>query len=78
MEQVKEKILFLVLLLELVLEEVSAEGVLLVEWPERSAESISEDYLHLTISPGTDAQQRTLVWAACGARSRALLVRLRE
>ena len=63
---------------ELVLEEVSAEGVLLVEWPERSAEPIAEDFLRLTITPEANAEERTLTWSARGERSQALLARLRE
>ncbi len=62
---------------ELVLDELAADGVLLVEWPERSSEPIAEDVLRLTITPGPGPQDRSLVWEARGGRSGALLGRLR-
>ena len=63
---------------ELVLDEVSAEGVLLVEWPERSAEAIAEDALEVVIEPGEGPDERALTWTARGPRSAALLAALRE
>ena len=62
---------------ELVLDELAADGVLLVEWPERSTEPIAEDVLRVTITPGAGPEERTLTWEARGDRSRALLDRLR-
>ena len=62
---------------ELALEEVAAEGVLLVEWPERSPEPIAEDCLHVTMGPAAAEEERTLVWQARGQRSAALLAALR-
>ena len=62
---------------ELVLDELAADGVLLVEWPERSAEPIAEDALRVTIAPGDGPEERTLTWEARGDRSEALLRRLR-
>ena len=62
---------------ELVLDELAADGVLLVEWPERSAEPIAEDALRVTITPGDGPEDRTLTWEARGRRSEALLRRLR-
>lgn len=58
---------------ELTLDEVAAEGVLLVEWPERSLEPIAEDYLRLAITAGPGEADRTLRWEATGERSVALL-----
>ncbi|PZC47622.1 MAG: tRNA threonylcarbamoyladenosine biosynthesis protein TsaE [Chloroflexi bacterium] len=63
---------------ELVLDEVAAEGVLLVEWPERSREPIAEDVLEVVITPGAAPEERVLRWEARGAQSQALLAALRD
>lgn len=62
---------------ELALEEVGQEGVLVVEWPERSADVIAPETLHLRLGPGRGEEDRRLRWRAEGPRARALLAALR-
>ena len=63
---------------ELTLDEVAADGVLLVEWPERSEEPIAEDCLIVTIVSGPGEADRRLHWETTGERSAALLGLLRN
>lgn len=58
---------------ELALDEVAQDGVLAVEWPERSPEPIAGDTLHVHLQPGASAEQRKLVFRASGPQARALL-----
>ena len=49
---------------ELALDEAAAEGLLLVEWPERGHGLLPAGALAVTITAGPGADDRTLVFAA--------------
>lgn len=61
---------------DLWLDEEAADGVLLVEWPERWGDDASADHLLLRFQAGPSAQDRTIIATAHGPASAALLQRL--
>ena len=60
-------------LLELGLDEAFADGIVLIEWPDRAAGLIPDDALHLTFEPTGSGDARTLVIRSHDARWRPLV-----
>lgn len=60
---------------ELALEEISRDGVLVVEWPERAGGSIVDEYLSLRFDVVTETERRISI-EPCGARAEKLERRL--
>jgi tRNA threonylcarbamoyladenosine biosynthesis protein TsaE len=58
---------------ELALAEQAADGVLLVEWPERGVEALPAEHLLVRIAPGDEASERRLTFVAMGERYRRVL-----
>lgn len=58
---------------ELALAEQAAEGVLLVEWPERGVEALPAEHLLVRIESGAEASERRLTFVAMGERYRRVL-----
>ena len=58
---------------ELALAEQAAEGVLLVEWPERGIEALPEGHLLVRIAPGPSEEERRLTFVAMDGRHRRIL-----
>jgi tRNA threonylcarbamoyladenosine biosynthesis protein TsaE len=57
---------------DLALDEVSADGILVVEWPERAQQALPEDALHIRFQI-TGESTRSLHPEAKGERARELL-----
>jgi tRNA threonylcarbamoyladenosine biosynthesis protein TsaE len=53
--------------LELGVEDFFADGVSLIEWPERLGPYLPADRLHLTLRPGDHDDARTVEIEKCGA-----------
>jgi tRNA threonylcarbamoyladenosine biosynthesis protein TsaE len=62
---------------DLALEETAADGVLVVEWPERAWEELPPERLLVRITYGDGPSERRVELTAEGARYEALLRRLR-
>ena len=62
---------------DLALEETAADGVLVVEWPERAWAELPSERLLVRLLYGTGPGERTVELIAEGARYEALLRRLR-
>ena len=62
---------------ELALDEVAADGVLLVEWPERAPDVLPPDHLVLRIQPGPGSDDRVIELIAEGPQALRLLGALR-
>ena len=60
---------------DLALEEISSDGVLVVEWPERGAVVLPEEHLTLLIEV-TGPETRRITAEVTGARARALAAAL--
>ncbi|MDP6607091.1 MAG: tRNA (adenosine(37)-N6)-threonylcarbamoyltransferase complex ATPase subunit type 1 TsaE [Dehalococcoidia bacterium] len=58
---------------ELALGEQAADGVLLVEWPERAAETLPAEHLLVAIEDVDGADQRRVTVVANGSRYRRVL-----
>jgi len=58
---------------ELALAEQAADGVLLVEWPERGVEALPPEHLLVRIEPGDEESERRLTFVAMGERYRRVL-----
>lgn len=58
---------------ELALAEQAAEGVLLVEWPERGIEALPVGHLLVRIEPGPTEEERRLTFVAMDGRHRRIL-----
>jgi len=62
--------------LDLALDEISADGVLVVEWPERAAGMLPEEHLLVRFHVLSE-EARSLEFEAIGARAEAIVARLR-
>ena len=62
---------------ELFLDEIAAEGLLVVEWPERALPVLPANHLRIRLRPGPGDTERTLESAAFGPEAAALLRALR-
>ena len=62
---------------ELALDEISRDGVLVVEWPERGGISLSEQHLTLRFEV-TGPETRRITTEPTGARARALAQAINE
>ena len=62
---------------ELALDEIAADSVLLVEWPERAGANLPADQLRIAIESGPGKDERRLFLEANGPRSEDLLTALR-
>jgi tRNA threonylcarbamoyladenosine biosynthesis protein TsaE len=60
---------------ELALEELAADGVLVIEWPERAPEELPAEHLLVHLEYGT-ARTRQIAVSARGARYAELVARL--
>jgi tRNA threonylcarbamoyladenosine biosynthesis protein TsaE len=58
--------------LDLALDEVSAGGVLVVEWPERAQGLLPQDHLRVRFEV-TGESRRVLVFEPCGNRAEAIV-----
>jgi tRNA threonylcarbamoyladenosine biosynthesis protein TsaE len=54
--------------LDLALDEIAADGVLVVEWPERAEGALPEDHILVRFEV-TDEDHRTIHFEACGERA---------
>lgn len=63
--------------LDLALEEVSADGALVVEWPERAPDALPEEHLLVRFRV-EDEERRLLTFEAHGRRASEILERLRD
>lgn len=54
--------------LDLALEEIAADGVLVVEWPERAEGALPEDHILVRFEV-TDEDHRAIRFEACGERA---------
>ncbi len=62
---------------ELALDELAADGVLVIEWPERAPDELPAEHLMVHLEYGT-AHTRRIAVSAQGARYEELLERLRS
>jgi tRNA threonylcarbamoyladenosine biosynthesis protein TsaE len=62
--------------LDLALDEVSADGVLVVEWPERAAGMLPEEHLLARFHVSSE-EARSLEFEAIGARAEVIVAGLR-
>jgi tRNA threonylcarbamoyladenosine biosynthesis protein TsaE len=60
---------------ELALDELAADGVLVIEWPERAPDELPADHLMVHLAYGT-ARTRTITITAHGARYEAIVRKL--
>lgn len=61
---------------ELGVEDALAEGIVLIEWPERLGPLAPAERLEIELAPGARTGSRRLYWRARGARAAALGRRL--
>lgn len=62
---------------DLALEEMAADGVLIVEWPERAWDELPPEHLLVRLEYGDAPSERRVEFVAHGARYEELLRRLR-
>lgn len=62
--------------LELGIEDAFAEGISLIEWPERLGPLLPEAHLLLRLEAPDDGERRRLCWRGAGERGRALAAAL--
>jgi len=63
--------------LDLALDEISADGVLVVEWPERAEGVLPEDHLLVRFEV-TGENDRAIEFESCGARAGRVLAQMRR
>ena len=61
---------------ELGIEEAFADGISLIEWPERLGELLPSERLEITLESDDERDHRWLSWRAAGRRAEALAKRL--
>ena len=62
---------------ELALDEAAADGVLVLEWPERAPRALPPDHIEVRLESGPGPDDRLLQWSAQGPIAAALLDALR-